>query len=309
MWRSDISKSPNLQVSKSVHGFTLVELLVVITIIGILIALLLPAVQAAREAARQTQCWNHLKQIALATHGYESARGTFPGEYLHESFFVDILPQLDQQALADKIAANGYTAAVPLPLFFCPSRRTIGAAPSTDYACGVDTSWAAQEPVKRTVLLAFRFIPPEFAKTTPMSAIDLATVSSRDGASSTFMLAHKILRISDYNSSTALYYGDSNWAVPVIDDKGYWNYEHFRCTTVFGADSDVDTDAGLASLETHCAPSYPRVAHLMGSPHPGVMPAAMADGSVRNVGLTINWEVCSNIWYWNDGNPIPSDSF
>ncbi|MBI3462108.1 MAG: DUF1559 domain-containing protein, partial [Planctomycetes bacterium] len=86
-------------------GFTLVELLVVIAIIGILIALLLPAVQQAREAARRSQCVNNLKQIGLAIHNYHDSYSVLPsaepggtGTLARASAFAAILPYLDQTA-------------------------------------------------------------------------------------------------------------------------------------------------------------------------------------------------------------------
>lgn len=91
------------------HGFTLVELLVVIAIIGILVALLLPAIQAAREAARRSQCANNLKQIGLALQNYHSAHNTLPmGAALQEGAMWSgfLLPYLEEAALADLVTID-----------------------------------------------------------------------------------------------------------------------------------------------------------------------------------------------------------
>ncbi|MDR2440370.1 MAG: DUF1559 domain-containing protein [Planctomycetaceae bacterium] len=103
-------------------GFTLVELLVVIAIIGVLIALLLPAVQAAREAARRMQCSNHIKQITLGMHNYHDTHGNFPGGKVVQkgkendpqagymaTWGIAILPFCEQSALYD----SSYTPTEP----------------------------------------------------------------------------------------------------------------------------------------------------------------------------------------------------
>jgi prepilin-type N-terminal cleavage/methylation domain-containing protein/prepilin-type processing-associated H-X9-DG protein len=112
--------------SRSVkRGFTLVELLVVIAIIGILIALLLPAVQAAREAARRSQCTNNMKQLGLGLQNYHDINRALPirqggtncygspytnGNCIRASAFVGLLPFVEQQAAYDVIRAGGYGA-------------------------------------------------------------------------------------------------------------------------------------------------------------------------------------------------------
>lgn len=105
-------------IPRKYSGFTLVELLVVVAIIGLLVALLLPAVQSTRESARRTACTNNLKQIALALLNYADARGQFPlGAYSavtedHPAeedglgWATQILPQLEEQAIYDKFKNN-----------------------------------------------------------------------------------------------------------------------------------------------------------------------------------------------------------
>ncbi len=119
------------------RGFTLVELLVVIAIIGILVALLLPAVQAAREAARRTQCTNNLKQMGIAAQNHAATKKALPMGYgrtlLHveknatfikEGLFAELLPFMEEQATYDRVDFE-YFLKTPKPLYYNDSMKDV----------------------------------------------------------------------------------------------------------------------------------------------------------------------------------------
>lgn len=201
-------------------AFTLVELLVVITIIGILIALLMPAVQTAREAARRTQCINHLKQLSLACINYEAAFGYLPPAMQFDSgqsawnsgnfranWVILVLPFLEQQTLYDSFNFNYYISdsqnktarGTTLEVMICPTDT------GHEEFCSLDNgNWARGNYGANVGLAPLTQFNPNSAPTsnywtkTPeyrnyrgvMGWNKSVTVSAiRDGTSNTIMLA------------------------------------------------------------------------------------------------------------------------
>lgn len=151
------------------HGFTLIEVIVVITIIGVLTALLVPAVQQAREAARRVQCRNHLKQIGLALHNYNELHGAFPIGNVPRTYYAFqslILPQLDHLGLYNSISFTAgkncfeWKAALPnsqdpgnvvISVFGCPSDPNSNSRKDTGSGIHVPTNFlgvAGSSPIE-----------------------------------------------------------------------------------------------------------------------------------------------------------------
>lgn len=289
---------PSLRLCR--NAFTLVELLVVIAIIGVLVALLLPAVQQAREAARRMQCSNNLKQMGIAFHNFHDTNNKFPPAAIsnrYASFFPLLFPFMEAQNTADRLNLNAEmisgdndlfikSDAASIPGVLCPSRRSgiqiseLGA--STDYATtgnrnGNNECDRLDEDEARLsthfgalVLATGVNIDSNGMLTKWRSQTDFASIT--DGTSNTSLLGEKYVPTNNLNRHANV--GDGTMY--------YWHIEDWKTWMIIR-----NSKFPLMRSPNITTGEYRK---SFGSHHPGVSQFLLGDGSVRPVAVTIDPE-------------------
>jgi len=215
-------------------AFTLVELLVVIAIIGVLVALLLPAVQAAREAARRMSCSNNLKQLAIGFYNYESTFRVLPPESMASNSgahgataFVFVLPQIEQGPLYNRIAAVGMGAQVSFWMG-SSSAKTVELRPILDgYQVSAYRCPSTLMPRFRDVAFGgatFRYQVPSYVL---IAGSNISSTTDTNGPNGGHCsgggifpgsVARRLAEVSDGTSNTILLGEQSNWVAKQINN-------------------------------------------------------------------------------------------
>jgi len=334
---------------QATRGFTLVELLVVITIIGILISLLMPAVQSAREAARRTTCSNNLKQLSLGCLNHATQFNFLPtdgwgwgwvGDPNHGAgwkqpggWIFSILPFIDQQNLyglqmgltgSAKGTAAGTMLSTPLAALICPSRRPLAVYPT----------WETSSSFSSDCALSSGGMPTTVAKTDYAANggdayIDPSSFGGPQGPSS---YANGVSTSAQTtwqtisNTATGVIYAGSQISMGLITDGASNTYLLGEKSLnpdsyLNGADNCDNENAYMGDNEDICrwggsgipAPAQDTpgtvYSHTFGSAHPSGFGVALCDGSVRVISFYIDPTTHGRLANRKDGQPVDASKF
>lgn len=326
------SRPKNLRLG---HGFTLVELLVVIAIIGILIALLLPAVQAAREAARRMQCANHLKQLGLASQLFNDAEGCLPPARFYDkslTWAALLLPFIEsgsQFEMMDRYATyydqNPDALKQGPSIFFCPTRRSFQLsrqgdqrdggyqappdAPThlpgscSDYTGNLGDISAGRGGIygdstnNGTVVPArVEYTKDASGKNTVKSWQHVRFRDITDGTSHTILIGERHVK----EGSLGLFWDNSK------DGTGFTQNFFSGDNSIYNGDKGAYGCFGGPGWGFARGPQD-KVEQSFGSWHPGVVQIVFCDGSVQALPVQMNETVLGYLLGRNEGQQVPLD--